>query len=503
MATAGRVAARRRPRAVGSAAAGQRASRAQRWRRRSPVAAAAVSPTGCSAAPSAAALLAGAELARVGQVVYKVSEERAADCEKLGLRLVDAGETEDNVTQWCVVEGRASECASAAAVLASEAGEAAGDASGGAGADGGVTVRFVVIRGVADGADRLRLSAALANTFGRPLVDADMAVPSVDGALSFGRREAAREAVGRAQRVVAHAGLLEVAEPLRETLASRGHLTLPENTRLCLVGHSLGSALATVITASASVRALAAGAPPGAGTESWLPTYCFGTLHALAWATGDGGSGAEGILECMGLPADGIRSYILESDPVPRSFSASPAVGGLTALDGLGDVLSGGVDGIAGALGLAEVASSNGSSGGASDAADGRPSIGTSNESGGWALNLLAGAGLTLPQPPSLPQPPQMRFGPVGMTYLIRSDGIVRDVEAMPPLRAAEALALGSGAEEALQALREGSLDLFTLLTTPFVGLMDHSLYSVCRELTAAAEAAEASSSSSAQSTQT
>ena len=54
-----------------------------------------------------------------------------------------------------------------------------------------------------------------------------------------------------------------------------------------------------------------------------------------------------------------------------------------------------------------------------------------------------------------------------------------------------------------LQALREGSLDLFTLLTTPFVGLMDHSLYSVCRELTAAAEAAEASSSSSAQSTQT
>ena len=419
-------------------------------------------------------LAAGSEIARLCQIAYREpGEERLAACERLGVRLVDEGA--DEHTCWVVVEGEARASAGAAAALRAEdvrwrAGSAQPPADAAA-------VKFVLVRGVkfdtADGGDRGAVSLALARSWATPLLARRPNAPLPpragtgdlsfdDGTLNFAAAERARAAaelfVGPSASVLAHAGLLGIAEDLFDVLASRGHLDAcvgvrsgARDARVLLSGHSMGGALAMLLAAIASARALSCGEEPADRESGWLPTYTYGTLHALG-APGGAREAGEALLRRLGLADDAVRSFVLEGDPVPRSYGASdPLVLAARTAQGLADRLVGSAS-----AGPAETPSSP----------DG-----------------MGGVAAGLPEMPSLPVPAVhvgVPFLPLGLTYVIRSDGVARRVEALAPGPAQDALGRSELAAGVLGGL--GSGDVLAALQAPLVGvglsLMDHSLYS-------------------------
>jgi hypothetical protein len=121
----------------------------------------------------------------------------------------------------------------------------------------------------------------------------------------------------------AHAGVAALAEVLWPDVAP--HLApaaRPRGAKLALAGHSLGGSLALLTAALARLRL---GTPPA----SLLPIHAFGSPPVLTLER-DGAPPAAraappgaGVLQLLQLPPRAVRLFVLDTDPVPRMWSAA------------------------------------------------------------------------------------------------------------------------------------------------------------------------------------
>jgi len=135
----------------------------------------------------------------------------------------------------------------------------------------------------------------------------------------------------------AHAGVASMAEelwPQLEPYVEGARAPSPDSSwRLALSGHSLGGALAVLMAALCRLRAAF---PP----QQLAPVHAFGSPPVLA-------EEGEEATRLLGLPRDGIRGFVLDTDPVPSLWSGS-GVGAVGEGGGLVGALASAGSGLAG-----------------------------------------------------------------------------------------------------------------------------------------------------------
>ncbi|KAL0056402.1 hypothetical protein WJX82_010947 [Trebouxia sp. C0006] len=126
----------------------------------------------------------------------------------------------------------------------------------------------------------------------------------------------------------AHGGMADMAQELYKQLECHIQQAKTAGQTICFGGHSLGGALATLVCCHALLQLRL--------DPQQVQCVTFGSPPVLAHRDGKDGNA---ILQMLGLPSAGLRSYVLDSDPIPRAmlsidptfsfFKEWPAVKGL------------------------------------------------------------------------------------------------------------------------------------------------------------------------------
>ncbi|KAK9841107.1 hypothetical protein WJX74_000038 [Apatococcus lobatus] len=118
----------------------------------------------------------------------------------------------------------------------------------------------------------------------------------------------ADDATEKTARLVAHTGVIEMAEEVFETLRPSIQECMQTSRKLILVGHSLGGALAVLICTLARLRLHY--------PASQLQCFTYGSPCVLASAA----DSTRTAIQVLGMRSAAIQNFVLENDPIPRAM---------------------------------------------------------------------------------------------------------------------------------------------------------------------------------------